>query len=145
MCSPFSQSQIHYARSGADFTRQTSLPFSERTRVAGESPPETIGHRWSAPERAGQRFGFTPELEERLRHEAERNGVPEAECIVRILDAHLPSASRRAQAVALLQSWIDGKDADDQREIGDYLVRVLHEDRLSNRKLFPPELKGQTW
>jgi len=88
---------------------------------------------------------LTPELEERLRHEAERNGVPEAECIVRILDAHLPSASRRAQAVALLQSWIDGKDADDQCETGDYLVRVLDEDRLSDRKLFPPELKGQTW
>ena len=88
---------------------------------------------------------LTPELEERLRHEAERNGVPEAECIVRILDAHLPSASRRAQAVALLQTWIDGKDADDQRETGDYLVRVLDEDRLSDRKLFPPELKGQTW
>ena len=88
---------------------------------------------------------LTSELEERLRCEAERNGVPEAECIVRILDAHLPSVSRRAQAVALLQSWIDGKDADDQRETGDYLVRVLDEDRLSERKLFPPELKGQTW
>jgi hypothetical protein len=24
-------------------------------------------------------------------------------------------------------------------------VRVLDEDRLSDRKLFPPELKGQTW
>ena len=88
---------------------------------------------------------LTPELEERLRYEAERNGVPAAECIVRILDAHLPSPSHRAQAVALLLSWIDGKDADDQRETGDYLVRVLDEDRLSGRKLFPPELKGQTW
>jgi hypothetical protein len=88
---------------------------------------------------------LTPELEERLRREAERNGVPEAECIVRILDAHLPCVSRRAQAVAMLQSWLDGKDADDQRETGDYLVRVLDEDRLSERKLFPPELKGQTW
>lgn len=88
---------------------------------------------------------LTPELEERLRHEAERNGEPEAECIVRILDAHLPTATRQAQAVALLQSWLDGKDADDQRETGDYLVRVLDEDRLSERKLFPPELKDQTW
>lgn len=88
---------------------------------------------------------LTGELEERLHCEAERRGVPEAECIVRILDAHLPSASRRAQAVALLQSWIDGKDADDQRETGDYLVRVLDEDRLSDRKLFPSQLKGRTW
>jgi hypothetical protein len=88
---------------------------------------------------------LTAELEERLRLEAERHGVPEDECIVRLLDAHLPSASRRGHAVALLQSWLDGKDADDQRETGDYLVRVLDEDRLSERKLFPPELKSQTW
>ena len=26
-----------------------------------------------------------------------------------------------------------------------YLVRVLDEDRLSDRPLFPPELKGVTW
>jgi hypothetical protein len=88
---------------------------------------------------------LTLELEERLRHEAERNGVPEAECIVRILDAHRPRASRRAQAVALLQSWIDGREAEDQRETGDDLVRVLNEDRLSDRKVFPSEVKGQTW
>ena len=88
---------------------------------------------------------LTPELEERLHHEAERTGVPEAECIVRILDATLPSANRQEQTVALLQTWIDGKDADDQRETGDYLIRVLDEDRLSDRRLFPPELKGQTW
>jgi len=88
---------------------------------------------------------LTADLEERLRCEAERSGVPEEECIVRILDAHLPSAGRREQAVALLQAWIDGKDAEDQRETGDYLVRVLDEDRLSDRKLFPPELEGKTW
>jgi hypothetical protein len=91
------------------------------------------------------RVDLTGELEKRLRRQAKRSGIPEAECIVRILGAPLPSASRQAQAVELLQSWIDGKDADDQRETGDYLVRVLDEDRLSDRKLYPPELKGQTW
>lgn len=60
-------------------------------------------------------------------------------------ETHLPSTDRRAQVVALLQSWIDGKDAEDQRETGEYLVRVLDEDRLSSRKLFPPELAGKTW
>ena len=88
---------------------------------------------------------LTPELEKRLRREAERNGLPEAECVVRILDAHLPDTTRQAQTVALLQSWIDGTDAEDQREPGEYLVRVLDEDRLSDRKLFPAELKGKTW
>ena len=30
-------------------------------------------------------------------------------------------------------------------ETGEYLIRVLDEDRLSDRKLFPAELKGITW
>jgi hypothetical protein len=47
--------------------------------------------------------------------------------------------------VALLQSWIDGDNVAEQQETGEYLVRVLDEDRLSDRKLFPPELKGVTW
>ena len=28
---------------------------------------------------------------------------------------------------------------------GEYLIRALDEDRLSDRPLFPPELKGVTW
>lgn len=91
------------------------------------------------------RVDLTPELEKRLRYEAERSGVPEAECVVRILEAHLPNTVRQAKTVALLQSWINGEDAEDQRETGEYLVRVLDEDRLSDRKLFPPDLKGKTW
>jgi hypothetical protein len=52
---------------------------------------------------------------------------------------------RRRQAVELLQSWIDEEDPQEQKETGDYLVRVLDEDRLSDRKLYPPELEGATW
>jgi hypothetical protein len=37
------------------------------------------------------------------------------------------------------------KQATEQQETGEYLIRVLDEDRLSERKLFPPELKGVTW
>src|ERR1035437_9130451 len=93
---------------------------------------ESVPDHWARcyEESMTLQVNLTPELEERLRHEAERNGEPEAECIVRILDAHLPTPTRQAQAVALLQSWLDGKDADDQRETGDYLVRVLDEDSL---------------
>jgi hypothetical protein len=50
-----------------------------------------------------------------------------------------------ARLVALVQSWIDSPDADEQRETGDYLIRALDEDRLSDRKLFPDDLKGVTW
>ena len=64
---------------------------------------------------------------------------------LRLLDEHLPTANRRAEAVSLLQSWMNHGDAAAQRETGAYLVRALDDDRLSDRKLFPPELKGVTW
>jgi hypothetical protein len=43
------------------------------------------------------------------------------------------------KAVALLESWcnVDEEEAQDQRETFEYLKRVLDEDRLSYRKLFP--------
>ena len=47
--------------------------------------------------------------------------------------------------VQLLQSWIDEGDEEEQRETLEYLIHALDEDRLSNRKLFPKELKGKSW
>ena len=44
-----------------------------------------------------------------------------------------------------MQSWIEDDDDTEQLETGSYLVQVLGEDRLSDRKLFPPDLKGITW
>jgi hypothetical protein len=61
------------------------------------------------------------------------------------LPGFLPRKEHGAQIVELLQSWIDEPDAQEQIETGDYLVRSLDEDRPSDRKLFPPELKGVTW
>ena len=86
-----------------------------------------------------------PELERRLAEEAARKGVPPEQYTLQLLSEHLPAADRRAEAVRLLQSWLDEGDAAEQTETGDYLVRALDEDRLSDRKLFPPELKGVTW
>ncbi|WP_449417417.1 hypothetical protein [Phormidium nigroviride] len=37
----------------------------------------------------------------------------------------------------LLQSWIDEGDEQEQTETAEYLRKVLDEDRLSNRPLFP--------
>ena len=52
----------------------------------------------------------------------------------------------RAEALGgLLQSWMDAESAEEQRETIEYLVRALDEDRLSDRKLFPEELKGESW
>jgi hypothetical protein len=57
---------------------------------------------------------------------------------------HLPSRNPQEELVGLLQSWILEGDAQEQKETGEYLVRSLDEDRLSDRSLFPPELKGVT-
>lgn len=86
-----------------------------------------------------------PGLEERLTEEAERAGLPAEQYTLRLLKTHLPPKNRRHRAVELLQSWIDEGDAEEQIETGDYLVRTLDEDRLSDRKLFPLELQGVTW
>jgi hypothetical protein len=85
------------------------------------------------------------ELQARLAEEAKRLGVNEADCALRLLDHHLPPAERRAQAVALIESWIQEEDDQEQKQTGDFLVQSLNEDRPSDRKLFPPDLKGVTW
>ena len=86
-----------------------------------------------------------PELEQRLTQEAKRQGLPLDECTLQLLDKHLPPKDHGTELVILLQEWIDEGDPEEQRETGEYLVRVLDEDRLSDRKLFPPDLKGVTW
>jgi hypothetical protein len=85
-----------------------------------------------------------PDIEERLQHEAERQGLPTAALTLQLLDQHLPSKDLRTELVDLLQSWIDAGNDQEQKETGDYLVQALDEDRLSDRRLFPPELKGIT-
>ena len=57
----------------------------------------------------------------------------------------VPSDDRANRLVQLLQSWIDGGDADEQRKTLDYLISALDEDRQSYRKLFPKKLKGKSW
>jgi hypothetical protein len=85
------------------------------------------------------------DLEERLQHEAERQGLPAATLTLHLLDQHLPSKDPQGKLAALLQSWIAEDDGQEQRETGEYLIRTLDEDRLSERRLFPPELKGTIW
>ena len=87
-----------------------------------------------------------PELERRLSAEAAKQGLDLQQFAVKVLDESLP-ADRRSDSVALLQSWIDADDAEasDQKATGDWLIQSLDADRLSDRKLFPPELKGVTW
>jgi len=91
------------------------------------------------------KLDLTPDLEQRLTQEAARQGVPTEKFTLELLDRHLPPTDRRAELVALLDSWTREGDPEEQRATGEYLVQALDEDRLSDRKLFPPELKGVTW
>jgi hypothetical protein len=52
---------------------------------------------------------------------------------------------KQTEAVNLLQYWINDEDESEQQETGQYLIHALDEDRLSDRKLFPPQTKGITW
>lgn len=92
-------------------------------------------------------LALAPELEERLKQEADRQGLPLVEYASKVLEEHISQAERerREKAIALVQSWIDEGDEQEQKETGEYLIRVLDEDRLSDRKLFPVELKGVSW
>ena len=80
-------------------------------------------------------LNLTPDIEQRLIQEAERQGVSADAYALQLLDSHLPSQERRAELVALLQSWIEGSDVKEQKETGDYLIRVLDEDRLDRKSV----------
>ena len=90
-------------------------------------------------------LNIPPELEERLAEAARCLGISAADYALQTLQRQVPANDRRAKLTALLQSWIDGPNGDEQKETGDFLVRALDEDRPSERKLFPPELEGVTW
>lgn len=90
-------------------------------------------------------LAITPEMHARLTQEAARLGVEVSDCALRLLDHHLPPAERRAQAVALLEAWIQENDDQEQRQTGDFLTRSLDEDRPSQRKHFPADLEGVSW
>lgn len=84
-------------------------------------------------------------VEESLLREAARMGVPSDEYALRILEQHLTPTSRQSQAIAALQTWRDEAEQRDRVEPDNQLLQSLDADRLSNRPLFPPELKGTTW
>ena len=81
------------------------------------------------------------------RKTAKNDALPKGKTVIRTEIAPEPRVldNRAAGLVQLIQSWIDEGDADEQRETLEYLIQVLDEDRLSDRKLFPKELKGKSW
>ena len=90
-------------------------------------------------------LNLPPELEQYLLQEAEQRGLLVEAMTLQLLTQSLQRRQKQAEAVDMLQSWIEDKDVKDQQETGEYLVQALDEDRLSERKLFPLEMKGIIW
>ena len=81
------------------------------------------------------------------RKTAKNETLPKGKTVIRTDIAYEPNVSedRANELSQLFQSWEDEGDADEQRETLEYLIQALNEDRLSDRKLFPKELKGKSW
>jgi hypothetical protein len=91
---------------------------------------------------------LNPDLEARLVAEADRQGCSAEHYLQRLLEQHLSGqamAKDPLRAIALLQSWIDEGDGEEQAETLDYLIEALDADRLSDRPLFPFEMRGKSW
>jgi hypothetical protein len=61
---------------------------------------------------------------------------------VQLLTNSISLKQKQTEAVNLLQSWIDDEDESEQQETGQYLIHALDKDRLSDRKLFPLDMKA---
>ncbi len=90
-------------------------------------------------------LNLSPELEQYLVQEADQHGLSVEMLALQLLTNSIAIEKKQAKAVNMLQSWIDEDDIDDQQETGQSLIQALDEDRLSDRKLFPLEMKGITW
>jgi hypothetical protein len=84
-------------------------------------------------------------LEQYLLQSAHQQGISLEAMTLQVLTNSIPIDQKQAEAVNLLQSWLDDEDDEEQQETGRYLLQALDEDRLSDRKLFSLEMKGVTW
>lgn len=88
---------------------------------------------------------LTREIEQYLTQRAQEQGLSTEAYTLQLLIEHILVKQKQTKSVNLLQSWMDEEDAEEQQETGEYLIQALDEDRLSDRQLFPIELKGVTW
>lgn len=50
---------------------------------------------------------------------------------LQLLTKSLQPRQKQAEAVDMLQPWIDDEDVEEKQETGEYLVQVMEEERLS--------------
>ena len=90
-------------------------------------------------------LSLPPAVEEGLMREAVRESLPLADYALRVLEQHVQPQARNDRAIAALQTWRDEAAQRDRDEPENDILQALDESRLSNRPLYPPELKGVTW
>lgn len=90
-------------------------------------------------------LSLTPEIELYLTQKAEQKGISVEAYTLEILTEHILKKEKQTSLVNLLDSWLNEDDAQEQESTGKFLIHALDEDRLSERKLFPQEMKGVSW
>jgi hypothetical protein len=90
-------------------------------------------------------LNLTSEIEQYLSQKATEKGFSLEAYVLKLLKDTILEQEKQTKLVNLLQSWIDEEDEQEQKETGEYLIEALDQDRLSERPLFPAELKGVTW
>ncbi|MDB9411746.1 hypothetical protein PN437_09065 [Microcystis aeruginosa CS-564/01] len=90
-------------------------------------------------------LNLTSEIEQYLSQKAREKGLSLEAYVLKLLKDTILEQEKQTKLVNLLQSWIDEEDEQEQKETGEYLIEALDQDRLSERPLFPAELKGVTW
>jgi hypothetical protein len=85
------------------------------------------------------------ELEQYLLQESQQQGLSVESVTLQLLTSSILLKRKQTETVNLIQSWIDDPDTEEQQETGKYLIHALDEDRISDRRLFPVEMKGVTW
>jgi hypothetical protein len=90
-------------------------------------------------------LNLTPEIEQYLIQQAQEHGLSTEAYTLQLLTEYILAKEKQTKLVTLLQSWVDADDTEEQQETGEYLISALDQDRLSDRQLFPDELKGVTW
>ena len=90
-------------------------------------------------------LNLTSEIEQYLSQKAREKGLSLEDYVLKLLKDTILEQEKQTKLVNLLQSWIDEEDEQEQQETGEYLIEALDQDRLSERPLFPAELKEVTW
>ena len=90
-------------------------------------------------------LNLTPEMELHLNREAQKKGVSVEAYALEMLQEQISNKEKQTNLVDVLDSWLDEDDVQEQESTGEFLIKALDEDRLSERKLFPPEMKGVSW